>query len=47
LGLAEPRVRDMTYRHELPHVKVGVRGVRYRLVDLIKWSDTRSRAAAG
>jgi len=26
----------MTYRHELPLTKVGVRGVRYRLIDLIE-----------
>ena len=45
LGLAEPTVRDMTYRHELPHVKVGARGVRYRLLDLIAWQDSRSVAA--
>jgi excisionase family DNA binding protein len=45
LGLAEPTLRDMTYRHELPHVKVGKRGVRYRVIDLIGWSDRRSVAA--
>ena len=28
LGLAESTVRDMTYRHELPYVKVGTRAVR-------------------
>jgi excisionase family DNA binding protein len=42
LGLAEQTVCDMTYRHELPHTKVGVRGVRYRLIDLIAWSEQRS-----
>jgi excisionase family DNA binding protein len=42
LGLAEQTVRDMTYRHELPYTKVGVRGVRYRLIDLIAWSEQRS-----
>jgi excisionase family DNA binding protein len=42
LGIAEPTVRDMTYRHELPHVKIGKRGVRYRLIDLITWTDNRS-----
>ena len=47
LGLAEPTVRDMTYRHEIPHVKVGVRGVRYRLLDLIAWQDARSVATSG
>jgi len=46
LGLAEPTLRDMTYRHELPHVKVGKRGVRYRVIDLIGWSDRRSVAVA-
>ncbi len=42
LGLAEPTVRDMTYCHDLAHTKVGVRGVRYRLIDLIAWSEERS-----
>ena len=46
LGLAEASVRDMTYRHELPHTKIGVRGVRYRLLDLIAWSAERSHPAA-
>jgi excisionase family DNA binding protein len=41
LGLAEPTVRDMTYRHELPCVKIGKRGVRYRVIDLIGWTDRR------
>jgi excisionase family DNA binding protein len=44
LGIAEPTVRDMTYRHELPHVKVGKRGVRYRVIDLIGWTDDRTIA---
>jgi excisionase family DNA binding protein len=47
LGLAESTVRDMTYRRELPHTKIGLRGVRYRLIDLIAWSDRRSNPAAG
>jgi excisionase family DNA binding protein len=42
LGIAEPTVRDMTYRHELPYVRVGKRGVRYRVIDLIGWADSRS-----
>jgi excisionase family DNA binding protein len=45
LALAEPTVRDMTYRHELPCVKVGARGVRYQLVELIAWIDARKRPA--
>jgi hypothetical protein len=45
LGLAKPTVRDLTYRHQLPHVKVGARGVRYRMPDLIAWSEARSNAA--
>ena len=44
LGMAEPTIRDLTYRHELPHVKIGKRGVRYRVIDLIGWSDRRSVA---
>jgi hypothetical protein len=38
---AEPTVRDMTYRHELPCVKIGKRGVRYRVIDPIVWTDRR------
>jgi excisionase family DNA binding protein len=45
LGLAEQTVRDMTYRHELPYTKIGIRGVRYRLIDLILWSEERSHPA--
>ena len=45
LALAEPTVRDMTYRHELPCVKVGVRCVRYQLVELIAWVEERKHAA--
>jgi excisionase family DNA binding protein len=45
LGLAEPTVRDMTYRRELPLVKIGIRGVRYRLIDLIDWQEMRRRLA--
>lgn len=45
LGLAEPTVRDMTYRRELPCVKVGARGVRYQMLDLIKWIEARKRPA--
>jgi hypothetical protein len=43
LGLAEPTVRDMTYRRELPCVKVGPRAVRYQVLDLIKWIEARKR----
>ena len=42
LGLAEPTIRDMTYRHQIPHVKIGTRGVRYRLLDLIDWQERRT-----
>ncbi len=47
LGLAEPTVRDMTYRHELPHVKLGARAVGYQLIDLIEWLKARRQPAAG
>jgi excisionase family DNA binding protein len=45
LGLAEPTIRDMTYRHELPFVKLGARAVGYRVIDLINWSNDRSHPA--
>lgn len=41
LGLAEDTLRNMTYRHEIPHVKTGKRGVGYRLISLIEWQDGR------
>jgi excisionase family DNA binding protein len=46
LGLAEPTVRDMTYRNELPYVKVGTRAVRYRVIDLIAWTEHRACGAS-
>jgi excisionase family DNA binding protein len=46
LGLAEPTVRDMTYRHELPHVKLGARAVGYRVIDLINWQESRREPTA-
>jgi len=47
LGLAESTVRDMTYRHQLPHVKTGKRGVGYQVLDLIEWLERRKVAATG
>jgi predicted DNA-binding transcriptional regulator AlpA len=44
LGLAVPTVQDMTYRHELPCVKLGARAVGYRLIDLIGWQEAHWRA---
>jgi len=45
LALEIGTVRNLTYRHEIPSVKIGARGVRYRLIDLIAWSEQRSRLA--
>jgi excisionase family DNA binding protein len=45
LALELGTVRNLTYRRELPSVKIGARGVRYRLIDLIAWSEQRSRLA--
>ncbi len=45
LSLDLGTVRNMTYRHELPCVKIGPRGVRYRLLDLLAWIEERSRPA--
>jgi excisionase family DNA binding protein len=47
LGLAVPTVQDMTYRRELPGVKLGARAVGYQLIDLIEWLNLRRRPAAG
>ncbi len=47
LALEVGTVRNLTYRHEIPSVKIGTRGVRYRLIDLIAWSEQRSRLAVG
>ena len=38
-------IRNMTYRRELPCVKIGPRGVRYRLLDILAWIEERSRPA--
>ena len=38
-------IRNLTYRRELPCVKIGPRGVRYRLLDLLAWIEERSRPA--
>lgn len=35
LSLKVGTIRDMTYRKEIPYVKIGKRGVRYRLIDLL------------
>ncbi len=45
LSLDLGTVRNLTYRRELPSVKVGPRGVRYRLLDLLAWIEARSRPA--
>jgi excisionase family DNA binding protein len=45
LALELGTVRNLTYRRELPSVKIGARGVRYRLIDLIAWSEQRNRFA--
>jgi len=44
LALDVGTIRNLTYRRGLPCVKVGLRGVRYRLLDLIVWQEERSRA---
>ena len=45
LGLAPATVRGKTRRRELPSVKVGKRCVRYRRIDLIRWSTERMKSA--
>lgn len=45
LSLNLGTVRNLTYRRELPCVKVGPRGVRYRLLDLLAWIEGRTRPA--
>ena len=45
LALDLGTVRNLTYRRELPSVKVGRRGVRYRVLDLLAWQEARSRPA--
>jgi excisionase family DNA binding protein len=41
LGVATDTLRDLTYRHEVPFVRTGKRGVGYRVVDLIQWQEDR------
>jgi len=45
LALDLGTVRNLTYRRELPFVKIGRRGVRYRVVDLLAWQESRSYPA--
>ncbi len=45
LSLDLGTVRNLTYRRQLPCVKVGPRGVRYRLLDLLAWIEARTRPA--
>jgi excisionase family DNA binding protein len=47
LGLALQTVRKMTARHELPCIKIGKRGVGYRVIDLIEWQESRRVPLAG
>ena len=42
LALDLGTVRNLTYRRELPCVKIGPRGVRYRILDLLVWQEARS-----
>jgi excisionase family DNA binding protein len=39
LGLKTGTIRNMTWRGELAHIKVGPRGVRYRESDLTRWIE--------
>jgi excisionase family DNA binding protein len=43
LGLAVGSVRNMTYKRELPHVKIG-HAVRYREGAILKWIAAREVA---
>ncbi len=42
LALDLGTVRNLTCRRELPFVKIGRRGVRYRVLDLLGWQESRS-----
>lgn len=43
LSLQVSTIRGMTHRKEIPYVKIGKRGVRYRLIDLLAWIEERTR----
>jgi excisionase family DNA binding protein len=45
LGLSESTVRNMTYLHQLPHVKFDGRAVRYQMLQLIRWIEARKQDA--
>ncbi len=45
LALDLGTVRNLTYRRELPFVKIGPRGVRYRVLDILAWQEARSYPA--
>lgn len=45
LGLTLGMVRKLTCLRDLPCVKIGRRGVRYRALDLLAWEEARSQPA--
>ncbi len=45
LSLDLGTIRNLTYRRELPCVKIGPRGVRYRVLDLLVWIERHTRPA--
>ncbi|MFQ6031099.1 MAG: helix-turn-helix domain-containing protein [Dehalococcoidia bacterium] len=45
LALDLGTVRNLTYRKGLPCVKVGRRGVRYQVLELLAWIEDRHRPA--
>jgi predicted DNA-binding transcriptional regulator AlpA len=47
LSMAESTVRNMTYLHEIPCVKIGRRGVRYQKLQLILWIKAREQPVQG
>ncbi len=45
LGTTKGQLYNLTARHEIPFVRWGKRGVRFRRIDLIAWQDARARPA--
>lgn len=43
LSIKLATVRALTYRRKIPCVKIGRRGVRYRLLDILTFIEDRSR----
>ena len=47
LGMSEGAVRNLVYRRQIPHVKVGPKTLRFDPVEIADWLAERRVAVAG